>query len=201
MSSLASAATSTTLPMVTASLVTTASPVLTAVHAICSSAMRTIIEPVQLRGRTGGRIDQRPHDVAVLPTGCRAYHVDPPPSGHPRRETIEAPAVAIGFGGEDRRTRPAQSRERDAGSHLATTESRQPGVAEPLRCLDQGPDGAVVLDPDKRRCQAAGGNDLDDLEYGPEVGQPHASGVEVETVDGHDLGCVGLERSAKQHAI
>src|SRR5580704_4442741 len=50
MSSLARAATSTTLPMLVPSLVTTASPVLTAVHAICSSAMRLIIEPVQLRG-------------------------------------------------------------------------------------------------------------------------------------------------------
>src|ERR1700691_4334360 len=53
MSSLASAATSTTLPMVAPSLVTTASPVLTAVHAICSSAMRPIIEPVQLHGPDG----------------------------------------------------------------------------------------------------------------------------------------------------
>ena len=42
----ARAATSTTLPMLVPSLVTTASPVLTAVHAICSSAMRLIIEPV-----------------------------------------------------------------------------------------------------------------------------------------------------------
>src|SRR5580700_2889167 len=50
MSSLASAATSTTFPILTPSLVTTASPVLTAVHAICSSAMRLIIEPVQLGG-------------------------------------------------------------------------------------------------------------------------------------------------------
>src|SRR6202044_2056528 len=53
MSSLASAATSTTLPIFVPSFVTTASPVLTAVHAICSSAMRRIIEPVQLRGLDG----------------------------------------------------------------------------------------------------------------------------------------------------
>src|SRR5450759_87644 len=56
MSSLARAATSTTFPMLVPSLVRTGSPVLTAVHAICSSAMRLIIEPVQLRGLDGGSL-------------------------------------------------------------------------------------------------------------------------------------------------
>src|SRR4029077_14454960 len=50
LSSLARAATSTTLPILVPSLVTTASPVLTAVHAICCSAMRLMIEPGKLGG-------------------------------------------------------------------------------------------------------------------------------------------------------
>src|SRR5450631_2257851 len=58
MSSLARAATSTTFPMLVPSLVTTASPVLTAVHAICSSAMRLIIDPAQLRGLDRGRLTE-----------------------------------------------------------------------------------------------------------------------------------------------
>src|SRR6202051_5326012 len=71
MSSFARAATSTTFPMLVPSLVTTASPVLTAVHAICSSAMRLIIEPVQLRGLDGGSLaeDQEEQRLASQTRG------------------------------------------------------------------------------------------------------------------------------------
>src|ERR1039457_7489359 len=66
MSSLARAATSTTFPMLVPSLVTTDSPVLTAVHAICSSAMRPIIEPAQLGGldRAGLAEDEQEEGLA-----------------------------------------------------------------------------------------------------------------------------------------
>src|ERR1700688_2675086 len=94
MSSLARAATSTTLPMVAPSLVTTASPVLTAVHAICSSAMRTIIERVQLRGldRRGLPEDEQEQRLAsetlsVLVHGDRAPPArDDQGGGCPKRE-------------------------------------------------------------------------------------------------------------------
>src|SRR5579863_5692045 len=87
MSSFARAATSTTFPMLVPSLVTTASPVLTAVHAICSSAMRLMIEPVQLSGLDGGGL---PEDQQEDRLACEALrlvvHGDrPAPAGHDQR--------------------------------------------------------------------------------------------------------------------
>src|SRR5580658_7807614 len=87
MSSLARAATSTTFPIVAPSLVTTASPVLTAVHAICSSAMRLIIEPVQLGGldRRGLSEDEQ-EDRLPSETLRLVVHRDRPASaGHDER--------------------------------------------------------------------------------------------------------------------
>src|ERR1700733_15291132 len=87
MSSLASAATSTTLPIFVPSFVTTASPVLTAVHAICSSAMRLIIEPVQLGGLDrGGLIEDEQEDrLAREALGVVVQSDRPAPAGHDER--------------------------------------------------------------------------------------------------------------------
>src|SRR6202051_3584973 len=88
MSSLARAATSTTLPMLVPSFVTTASPVLTAVHAICSSAMGLIIEPVQLRGLDGSGLPEHQQEQR-LPSQALCLVVqgdDPAATGdHQRR--------------------------------------------------------------------------------------------------------------------
>src|ERR1700734_2640050 len=87
MSSLARAATSTILPMVAPSLVTTASPVLTAVHAICSSAMRPIIEPVQLHGLDGRGLpkDEQEQGLASEALGVMVHRDGASAPGDPQR--------------------------------------------------------------------------------------------------------------------
>src|SRR5579862_1367858 len=87
MSSLARAATSTTFPIVAPSRVTTASPVLTAVHAICSSAMRLIIEPVQLGGldRRGLSEDEQEDRFASQALCVLVHRNRPASAGHDKR--------------------------------------------------------------------------------------------------------------------
>src|SRR5580658_4877028 len=87
MSSLARAATSTTFPIVAPSLVTTSSPVLTAVHAICSSAMRLIIEPVQLGSLDRRRLtEDEQEDRLAGEALCMVVHRDrPAPTGDDQR--------------------------------------------------------------------------------------------------------------------
>src|SRR5476649_2259638 len=87
MSSRASAATSTTLPMFDPSFVRTASPVLRAVHAICSSAMRLLIEALHLRGLDRGGLaeDQQEQRLACEPLRVAFDGDGSATSGHDER--------------------------------------------------------------------------------------------------------------------
>ena len=120
----------------------------------------------------------------------------------------------VRHGGEDRGAGTAKPGECDAGSHRPGAESLEPGVAEAGRCLHEGADGSVVLNPDERRCQTTGGHDLDDLERRRHVLEPHAAGIRgtgeavepgrgqaIEPIDRDDVGAIDLQRPWEEHAV